>query len=56
MGKLPAIVGVVFVIIGAIFCGAQRFPFLGKLPGDMGYTPSARKYYLLFSYYKLYYY
>lgn len=35
MGKTLIFVGVVLIVIGAVFLLAQRFPWIGRLPGDI---------------------
>lgn len=35
LGKLLIVLGVVLIVVGAVFLFADRIPWLGKLPGDM---------------------
>ena len=35
MGKLLIIVGIVCILVGLFITYADKFPFLGKLPGDV---------------------
>jgi len=35
MGKSLIILGVIILIIGALFLWGNKIPFLGKLPGDI---------------------
>jgi Zn-dependent protease with chaperone function len=35
LGKLLIVLGVVLVVVGAVFLFADRIPWLGKLPGDI---------------------
>ena len=34
-GKIFIILGMLFLIVGGIFLLAQRFPWIGRLPGDI---------------------
>jgi hypothetical protein len=34
LGRLLIVVGVILVILGAVFLLAPKLPWLGKLPGD----------------------
>jgi len=38
MGKILIITGIVIIIIGIGFIFAERFPFIGHLPGDIHIT------------------
>ena len=38
MGKLLIITGIIIIVIGGIFMLAERFPFVGHLPGDIHIT------------------
>ena len=35
IGRILLIVGIVIVVLGAVFAFGGRIPFLGKLPGDI---------------------
>ena len=35
LGRLLIVVGVILVIVGAVFLLAPKLPWLGKLPGDI---------------------
>ena len=35
IGKSLILVGILFIVIGGVFLLAQRFPLIGKLPGDI---------------------
>ncbi len=35
LGKLLIVLGVVLIVVGAVFLFADRIPWLGKLPGDI---------------------
>lgn len=34
IGRLLLILGVILVVVGAVFMFADKIPFLGRLPGD----------------------
>jgi hypothetical protein len=35
MARLLILTGVILIVIGLVILGGQKFPFLGKLPGDI---------------------
>jgi Protein of unknown function (DUF2905) len=37
LGRLLILLGVILVLVGAVFLLAPRLPWLGKLPGDITY-------------------
>jgi hypothetical protein len=37
LGRLLVIAGVILVIVGAVFLLVPKFPWLGKLPGDISF-------------------
>ncbi|MEJ2671091.1 MAG: DUF2905 domain-containing protein [Deltaproteobacteria bacterium] len=37
LGRFLIIVGVILVIVGAVFLLAPKIPWLGRLPGDISY-------------------
>jgi len=37
LGRLLIVVGVILVIVGAVFLLAPKLPWLGRLPGDLSY-------------------
>jgi len=37
LGRVLIIVGVILVIVGAVFLLAPKLPWLGRLPGDINY-------------------
>jgi len=37
LGRVLIVVGVILVIVGAVFLLAPKIPWLGKLPGDISY-------------------
>jgi hypothetical protein len=38
LGRLLIVVGVILVIVGAVFLLAPKLPWLGKLPGDLSFN------------------
>ena len=37
LGRLLIVIGVILVILGAVFLLAPKIPWLGRLPGDISY-------------------
>jgi hypothetical protein len=37
LGRLLIVVGVILVVVGAVFLMAPKIPWLGRLPGDISY-------------------
>jgi hypothetical protein len=37
LGRLLIVLGIVLVIVGAVFLLAPKIPWLGKLPGDISF-------------------
>jgi hypothetical protein len=37
LGRLLVVMGVILVLVGAVFLLAPKLPWLGKLPGDLSY-------------------
>jgi len=37
LGRLLIVVGVILVIVGAVFLLAPKIPWLGRLPGDISF-------------------
>ena len=37
LGRWLIVIGVILVIVGAVFLLAPKIPWLGKLPGDISY-------------------
>ena len=37
LGRLLIVIGVILVILGAVFLLAPKLPWLGKLPGDISF-------------------
>jgi len=37
LGRLLIVIGVILVIVGAVFLLAPKIPWLGRLPGDISY-------------------
>ena len=37
LGRLLIVVGVILVLVGAVFLLAPKLPWLGKLPGDISF-------------------
>ena len=37
LGRLLIVAGVILVIVGAVFLLAPKIPWLGRLPGDIGF-------------------
>lgn len=46
MGKLLIIVGIVFIVAGVLVIYSPRFPFLGKLPGDISVERGNFRFYM----------
>jgi len=46
LGRLLIGVGVILVIVGAVFLLAPKLPWLGKLPGDISYQRGNFSFYL----------
>ena len=38
LGRLLIVIGVILVLVGAVFLLAPKLPWLGKLPGDISFT------------------
>ena len=37
LGRVLIVIGVILVIVGAVFLLAPKIPWLGRLPGDISY-------------------
>ena len=37
LGRLLILIGVILVVVGAVFLLAPKLPWLGKLPGDFSF-------------------
>ena len=35
LGRVFAVIGVVMLVVGAVFMFSDRIPFIGRLPGDI---------------------
>jgi len=46
LGRLLIGVGVILVIVGAVFLLAPKLPWLGRLPGDISYQRGNFSFYL----------
>lgn len=46
MGKLLIIVGIICILLGLFITYAHKFPFLGKLPGDISFERGNFKVYV----------
>jgi hypothetical protein len=46
LGRLLIVVGVILVILGAVFLLAPKLPWLGRLPGDLSFTRGNFSFYL----------
>ena len=46
LGRLLIGVGIILVIVGAVFLLAPKLPWLGKLPGDISYQRGNFSFYL----------
>jgi len=45
LGKILIIVGLLLMLVGALFLVFQRFPFLGHLPGDFSFKKGNFQFY-----------
>ena len=46
LGRWLIVVGVILVVVGAVFLLAPKLPWLGKLPGDISFKRGNFSFYL----------
>ena len=45
LGRLLIVIGLILVVVGAVFLLAPKLPWLGKLPGDISFKRDSFSFY-----------